>query len=90
MATITLELVQLINQSESMNEADKKYWKDQLPDMTVQQAQRLYGILRTEKRKMAELEVKFQQAKLAAKRARENMENEEMTKAIEAIDSIQI
>lgn len=50
----------LVDQTESMDEAEKNYWFDILPSMTHSQTARLVEILTTEKRKLRELEIKYQ------------------------------
>jgi len=44
-----------------MDDEEKQYWFDIMPSMTDDQIDRLYNILETEKRKLEELEVKYQQ-----------------------------
>ncbi len=55
------ELVQLILATESMDDHEKQYWFDILPSMTADQVDRLYNILDTERRKLEELELKYQE-----------------------------
>jgi len=54
------ELVQLIISTESMDNDERQYWFDIMPSMTDPQIDRLYDILETEKKKLQELEVKYQ------------------------------
>jgi len=55
------ELIKLVLNTESMDDEEKQYWFDIMPSMTDDQIDRLYNILETEKRKLEELEVKYQQ-----------------------------
>ena len=55
------ELVQLVLGTESMDDNEKQYWFDILPSMTADQVDRLYNILETERRKLEELELKYQE-----------------------------
>jgi hypothetical protein len=55
------ELVQLILHTESMDRVDKQYWLDILPSMTESHVNRLHDILETERRKLLELESRYQQ-----------------------------
>jgi hypothetical protein len=54
------ELIKLILATESMNDDERQYWFDILPSMTDPQIDRLYDILDTERKKLGELEVKYQ------------------------------
>jgi len=54
------ELIELIISTESMDNDERQYWFDIMPSMTDAQIDRLYDILDTEKRKLQELEVKYQ------------------------------
>ena len=54
------ELVTLIIATESMDNDERQYWFDIMPSMTDPQIDRLYDILETEKKKLQELEVKYQ------------------------------
>ncbi len=54
------ELVQLIISTESMDNDERQYWFDIMPSMTDAQIDRLYDILETERKKLQELEVKYQ------------------------------
>ena len=55
------ELVKLVLNTESMDDNEKQYWFDILPSMTDEQIDRLFDILETERRKLEELEVKYQE-----------------------------
>ncbi|EKE28756.1 MAG: tetratricopeptide TPR_3 [uncultured bacterium (gcode 4)] len=55
------ELVKLTLNTESMDNNEKQYWFDILPSMTDEQIDRLFDILETERRKLEELEVKYQE-----------------------------
>ena len=54
------ELIKLILATESMDDDERQYWFDIMPSMTDSQIDRLYDILETEKKKLEELEVKYQ------------------------------
>ena len=54
------ELVELILATESMDDDERQYWFDIMPSMTDAQIDRLYDILDTERKKLQELEVKYQ------------------------------
>ena len=54
------ELVDLILETESMDNDERQYWFDILPSMTDEQVDRLYSILDTEKKKLEKLEEKYQ------------------------------
>lgn len=54
------ELIDLIIATESMDNDERQYWFDIMPSMTDAQIDRLYDILETERRKLQELEVKYQ------------------------------
>ncbi len=54
------ELIQLIIATESMDNDERQYWFDIMPSMTDTQIDRLYDILETERKKLQELEVKYQ------------------------------
>lgn len=44
-----------------MDDDERQYWFDIMPSMTDAQIDRLYEILETERRKLEELEVKYQE-----------------------------
>ncbi len=54
------ELIELIIATESMDNDERQYWFDIMPSMTDTQIDRLYDILETERKKLWELEVKYQ------------------------------
>lgn len=54
------DLITLILATESMDDDERQYWFDIMPSMTDDQVDRLYNILDTEKKKLEELEVKYQ------------------------------
>ena len=54
------ELIGLIIDTESMDDDERQYWFDIMPSMTDAQIDRLYDILETERKKLQELEVKYQ------------------------------
>ena len=54
------ELIKLILETESMDDDERQYWFDIMPSMTDSQIDRLYNILETEKKKLEELELKYQ------------------------------
>ena len=54
------ELIKLILETESMDDDERQYWFDIMPSMTDSQIDRLYNILETEKKKLEELEIKYQ------------------------------
>ncbi|MCH8519015.1 hypothetical protein LAT59_04615 [Candidatus Gracilibacteria bacterium] len=54
------ELLDLILATESMDDDERQYWFDIMPSMTDAQIDRLFDILETERRKLQELEVKYQ------------------------------
>lgn len=54
------ELIKLIKETESMDDDERQYWFDIMPSMTNSQINRLYNILNVEKRKLQELEIKYQ------------------------------
>ncbi len=55
------ELVKLILATESMDNSEKQYWFDILPSMTDDQIDRLFDILETERKKLEELEMRYQE-----------------------------
>lgn len=58
--TVLQLLEPLISNTESMDDAEKKYWREKLPSMTDDQVKRLFDILYTEKIKLETLEIKYQ------------------------------
>ncbi len=54
------ELIKLVLATESMDDDERQYWFDIMPSMTDSQIDRLFNILETERKKLEELEVKYQ------------------------------
>ena len=54
------ELIKLILATESMDDDERQYWFDIMPSMTDSQVDRLFNILETERKKLEDLEVKYQ------------------------------
>ncbi|MCH2188411.1 hypothetical protein MK079_01115 [Candidatus Gracilibacteria bacterium] len=54
------ELVKMILATESMDDDERQYWFDIMPSMTDEQIDRLYNILDTERKKLQDLEKKYQ------------------------------
>lgn len=54
------ELVNLVLETESMDDEERQYWFDIMPSMSAEQIDRLYNILDTEKKKLEALEEKYQ------------------------------
>lgn len=54
------KLIQLILDTESMNDSERQYWFDMLQSMNGDQVKRLLEILETERQKLDELEQKYQ------------------------------
>jgi hypothetical protein len=54
------ELIKMILATESMDDDERQYWFDIMPSMTDDQIDRLFSILDTEKKKLLELELKYQ------------------------------
>lgn len=52
-------LVQLVMESESMNDSERQYWFNLMAIMTPDQVEKLRGILTREKQKLAEIEAKY-------------------------------
>ncbi|MDD5770015.1 MAG: hypothetical protein PHE25_03540 [Candidatus Gracilibacteria bacterium] len=55
------ELIKLILATESMDDEERQYWFDMMPSMNDSQVDRLFNILETERKKLEELEVKYQE-----------------------------
>lgn len=55
------ELVKLILGTDSMDNDERQYWFDIMPSMTDEQIDRLFNILDTERRKLEDLENKYQE-----------------------------
>ncbi len=54
------KLIQLILDTESMNDSERQYWFDMLQSMNGDQVKRLLEILETERQKLDELDQKYQ------------------------------
>jgi len=54
------ELIKLILATDSMDDNERQYWFDIMPSMTDEQIDRLFTILDTEKKKLDDLENKYQ------------------------------
>jgi hypothetical protein len=55
------ELVELVLESESIDNNEKQYWFDIMPSMTDEQIDRLFNILMTERKQLEELNIKYQE-----------------------------
>ncbi len=55
------ELIKLILNTESMDDEERQYWFEIMPSMNDDQIDRLFNILETERKKLEELEVKYQE-----------------------------
>lgn len=55
------ELIKLILATESMEDDERQYWFDIMPSMNDSQIDRLFNILETERKKLEELELKYQE-----------------------------
>lgn len=53
------DLIPLILESESMTDNEREYWFSLLPIMTLDQVNRLRGILQNEKKQLSDLEKKY-------------------------------
>lgn len=53
-------LIELLLATESMDDSERQYWFDILPSMNTDQVQRLTDILETERKKLDDLEKKYQ------------------------------
>ena len=60
MKTNTDILKKLISATESMDSIEKQNWLNLLPSMTEDQIHRLFDILETERKKLEELEIRYQ------------------------------
>ena len=76
------DLIILITNTESMDTKEKQHWFDIMPVMTDEQVNRLFDILETERRKLEELEVKYQKeiAELNKEQYTNDFLNENITK----------
>lgn len=54
------QLIKLILNTESMDDKERQYWFDIMPNMTKEQVGRLFNILETERKKLEELDKKYQ------------------------------
>lgn len=54
------ELINLVLETESMDDDERQYWFDIMPSMSAEQIDRLYNILDTERKKLEALEEKYQ------------------------------
>ena len=54
------KLIELLLATESMDDSERQYWFDILPSMNADQVLRLTDILETERRKLDDLEKKYQ------------------------------
>lgn len=54
------ELISLISNTESMNDKERQYWFDLMPVLPSNHIERLFNILENERKKLEELEVKYQ------------------------------
>lgn len=54
------ELIKLVLNTESMDDEERQYWFDIMPSMNDSQIDRLFNILETERKKLEELESKYQ------------------------------
>jgi len=54
-------LIKLMLNTQSMDDEERKYWFSILPDMSEGQIKRLFNILETEKKKLEELDRKYQE-----------------------------
>lgn len=70
-------LVNLILQSESMNDEERQYWIDLLPIMTNEQIQQLQLILDNEKKQLAAIEEKYSSGTQGTTQANVTMRNVE-------------
>ena len=55
------ELIKLVLATESMDDEERQYWFDIMPSMNDSQVDRLFNILETERKKLEELELKYQE-----------------------------
>lgn len=55
------ELIKLVLVTESMDDEERQYWFDIMPSMNDNQVDRLFNILETERKKLEELELKYQE-----------------------------
>lgn len=55
------ELIKLVLATESMDNEERQYWFDIMPSMNDSQIDKLFNILETERKKLEELELKYQE-----------------------------
>lgn len=55
------ELVKLVLEADSIDNKEKQEWLDVMPRMTEEQIDRLFDILETERVKLSELEIRYQE-----------------------------
>jgi hypothetical protein len=55
------ELITLVLATESMDNSERQYWFDILPSIKREHKDRLFNILETERKKLKELEIRYQQ-----------------------------
>lgn len=55
------DIIMLVLGSSSMDDAERQYWFDTLPTMSADHVERLRDILLTEKRRLAEINVKYEE-----------------------------
>jgi hypothetical protein len=86
------DLVKLVVATESMDDNEKQYWFDVLPQMTDARVDRLFTILDTERIKLEELERKYQEEMAAINRTHllEWQELQRQRKTQDAIDAAQV
>ncbi len=75
------DLVKMVIASESMDNEERKYWFSVLPIMTQSQIAELRDILETEKKKLAEIDAKYSNAKKSPQAL--EMSEEDLKKAEE-------
>lgn len=71
------DLINLILQSESMNDEERQYWIDLLPIMTPEQIEQLQRILDNEKTQLATIEEKYSKGTQSTSDANQTMRNVE-------------
>ena len=68
------ELIELINSTNSMDKEEKQYWIDILPTMTDEQVNRLFDILETERKKLEELDLKYEKDMIDLEKYRQSQQ----------------
>jgi hypothetical protein len=61
------DLMTMLNQTDSMDNSEKEYWISMLPTMSEVHIEKLYNILANEKKKLTEIENKYNASKNAEK-----------------------